>query len=174
MAANLRTEGEEATREPQWWRLISMQDVQHLVSETLNTPETLSFRPEYLAVHECPMGDGNEYIIWVYCLPSSKHSQRGKTPPDGGARCFVYKYRLRLPSGRSDNGDQPSMQLLLVNGAQRERPVEVDATYAGHTEMLDWATHRRRILALAELHLTDEVDEVAKQGHKVAMTRQYP
>ena len=148
-------EQEEATLGRTRWRLVFMRDIQSLVSETINTPEAHSLRRRHLAVHECPMGDGDEYIIWVCCSASSTENQSGNSSL-GGVQSSLYKFRLRLPSGRGRYGDQPSMRLLLVTGAQREWPVEVDATYAGHMEMWDWATRRRRILALAELHLTEQ------------------
>jgi hypothetical protein len=112
------------------------------------------------------MGDGDEYIIWVCCSSSSTENRSGDLSPDGGIRSSLYKFRLRLPSGHAGHRDQPSMQLLLVTSAQREWPGEVDVTYAGHTEMFDWARQQRRILALAELHLTEQVEDAAKQDHR--------
>ena len=146
--------------------LVSMKEVQSMVSETIDISETHSLRLHRLAVHECPMGDGDEYIIWVYCSSSSTESRCGEFSPDDGFRSSVYKYRLRLPSGRGGNRDQPSLQLLLVTGAQREWPVHVDVSYAGHTEIFEWARLQHGILALAELHLADQRDDLAKQDHR--------
>ena len=154
-------EDEEATRGPTRCRLVSTKDVQPLVSETINTLETHNLRPHRLAVHECPVGDGDEYVIWVYCSPSSKES-----PPDGGTRSFVYKYRLRLPSGSGEHGDRPSMQLLLVTSAKREWVVHSNISYAGHTGLFDWEGRHQRILALAELHLTEPAEDVVKEDHR--------
>ena len=58
------------------------------------------------------------------------------------------------------------MQPLLVTCVQREWPDQVDVTYAGYTEMFDWGRQQRRILALAELHLTERVEDAAKRDHK--------
>ena len=71
-------EQEEATLGRTRWRLVFMRDIQSLVSETINTPEAHSLRRRHLAVHECPMGDGDEYIIWVCCSASSTENESGK------------------------------------------------------------------------------------------------
>ena len=149
-------EQEEATLGRTRWRLVFMRDIQSLVSETINTPEAHSLRQRHLAVHECPMGDGDEYIVGC-TVRRLQRRIRAVNPSLGGVQSSLYKFRSRLPSGRGGYGNRPSMRLLLVTGAQREWPVEVDATYAGHMEMSrNWATRRRRILALAELHLTEQ------------------
>jgi len=130
------------------WPPVTIDEFWVLVSETIDIPKTHIVGTHQLAVHESPMADGDEYVVWV-CYDSSTFIRDLGRREDWKVSAF--KFRLKLSAGQGGNENKPSMQQLLATDLDRRLSIDPTMTCAGHVLLNDWSSSTRRLLSMAEL-----------------------
>jgi hypothetical protein len=133
------------------WKSVAILDILPLTSDSIHCPcySGPGFR---LSAHESPLHAGM-YVIWL-CIPSGFTADH----PDPTSSSTICRYGLSC----NPKGPGVPYQLHLKSSAHTDTCYDVnrDISYAGHTEIFDYARNRtQRVLSLPELQtITNDND----------------